>query len=188
MKNTMEKSAILGEILIRYRNEKMRKGTESALERIEKIAVKISDDSDDEGWYVIVTVASVEDGQKIRQIVAVAPRDMVMIRDDVAYDYHPVTGRQIAEAGISVEGGLGDDLDQPGRWRVAETPDGHRLEESDDEQTWGAACDAMIEGGALVPSDWDKYLEATNYAEENGIDIYEAKMRLGHKSPRPAKR
>ena len=116
MKNTMKKSAILGEIFIRYRNEKMRRGTESALERIEKIAVNTSDDSDDEGWYVIVTVASVEDGQKIRQIVAVAPRDMVMIRDDVAYDYHPVTGRQIAEAGISVEGGLGDDLDRPGRW------------------------------------------------------------------------
>jgi len=186
----MKATAMLGEIVIKYYNEKLHKGTEKALEMIGEIAVRVSDDCDDGGWYAVATVASVSDGCRIRRIVAEAPHNMIVVRDDVAFDYYLVTAREIAAAGISMQGGLGDedDLDTDGLWRVAETVDGCRIEVfemrlPDDEPRWHDASEGIIDLKGLAPSRYDKYLEASKYADDNGIDIYEAKVRLAQNPP-----
>ena len=122
--------AVLGEIVIRYDNDRQYVGTMRALERIQAIAESVDDDCDDDGWMAIVTVRCPADADAVRRIVHAAPNDMEIIRDEIAESYVAVTPRQILAANVSVPGGVGDeeDYDSPASWRLAITRSGPRLE------------------------------------------------------------
>ena len=126
---------VLGEIVIRYDNNNAK--SIEALEQIEQIATNCpapaawcSDDCEDDQRFVIVTVASVEVAVIVRAIVAEAPADVKIVRDDVATTYTPTTAGVLRASGADVVGDFGDEecIDDPGVWRIAATPDGLRLE------------------------------------------------------------
>ena len=118
---TTEKTPMLGEIVIRYDNERPRVGTARAFSKIEKFTVDEASDCDEKGWHVIVHVATPQAAAAIRKIVLAAPADMYIDSDTTASSYRPVTARQLENAGVVVTGGLGDadDLDTAGNWRIS---------------------------------------------------------------------